>query len=90
MGSSDLKMTLDTGDEWPVSVPRAPREGMVLSGLDSFWRLFEATVDVGRRFVGAAAPSFAVPANRLIVVSELAERMRFDGPWTATSSTPHL
>jgi hypothetical protein len=83
-------MTLETGDVWPESVDSAPLEGTVLSGLESFCRLFEAAVDVGSRFDGAVGFSLILLEKSEMVMSAEAESMRLDGPWTATSSTPHL
>lgn len=73
-----------------MKVLRAPRDGILFSGFESFCRLLEAAVEVGKRFDGAAGLSFAVEEKREMVLSEDAERMRFDGPWTAMSLTPHL
>lgn len=90
MASSGLKITLETGAEWPVKVASAPRAGTVRSGLESFWRLFEAAVELGRRFAGASGFSLALLEKRETVESEEADRMRLEGPWTAMSSTAHL
>jgi hypothetical protein len=80
VASSGLKITLDTVEVWPVKVANAPRAGTVRSGLESFWRLFEATVEFGRRLDGATGFSFALLENREMVLSADALRMRLDGP----------
>ncbi|KAH4071495.1 hypothetical protein HBH79_036880 [Parastagonospora nodorum] len=89
VASSGLKMTLDTGELWPVNVVNAPLAGTVRSGFESFWRLFEAAVEFGRRLEGATGFSFALLEKSEMVLSEDALRMRLEGPWTAISSTPH-
>lgn len=84
-----MKMVLETGAVWPVKVARAPRAGMVWEGFESFCRLLEADVEFGRRVEGADGFSFALLEKREMVESEEADKMRFEGPWTATSSTAH-
>lgn len=75
-----MKITPEMGDAWPVSLDRAPRAGTVLSGLESFWRLLEAAVELGRSSEGGAGFSFALEEKRESVVSAEAERMRLEGP----------
>ena len=79
VASSGLKMTLDTGELWPVNVASAPRAGTVRSGFESFCRLFEAADELGRRFAGATGFSLALLEKREMVVSEEAERIRLEG-----------
>ena len=88
VASSGLKIMLETGELWPVNVANAPRAGTVRSGFESFCRLLEAAVEFGSRFDGAAGFSFALLEKSETVVSEDADRIRFEGAWTATSSTP--
>lgn len=80
VASSGLKTTLDTGELCPVRVANAPRAGTVRSGLESFCRLFEAAVELGRRFEGAAGFSLPFPEKSEIVLSDDALRMRLEGP----------
>lgn len=87
MASSGLKIMLETGDVCPVRIDKAPRAGTVRSGFESFWRLAEELFAEGSKIDGAVGFSFAFEENREMVVSEEALRMRFEGAWTARSST---